>query len=319
MLTVSKFGGSSLAGADGLDRVSDICARTLREGSSLAVVVSARGDTTDELLAEARAAAVCPHPRELDAMLSTGELRSAAALAMRLKAMGINAVSLTGAQAGIKTTGRYGDAQILSIDTSMVNSLISLGKVPVICGFQGADEAGNITTLGRGGSDTTAVYMAAALSADLCRIYTDVDGVFTADPRTVPEARLIPAVDLCDMLTLARFGCGVLHPRAAECAMAGNVPLTVLSSFSGSAGTEIKQLPHSRRPDFAGIAAEPEGNVTIVGKSAVFPLKEQVEYALWREHFTVTAIKCGENFIRVTLPPEELTAAVRFLHSELFG
>jgi aspartate kinase len=273
-LVVMKFGGSSVAGAERIRRVARRIARDQEAGSRLVVVVSAMGDTTDELLALAAAITDEPDPRELDVLLATGEHQSATLLSMALQALGIPAISLTGPQAGITTDGRYGKARIAAIEPRRLPAELSAGKVVIVAGFQGMSPAAleaaglpaaemvtaepdpatsvgtsngsdvhmaDITTLGRGGSDTTAVALAARLGADRCQIFTDVRGIYTADPRLVPDARQLPAIGYEEMLELAQQGAQVMQVRAVELGWVNDVVIEVLSSFEDAPGTLIKE------------------------------------------------------------------------------
>jgi aspartate kinase len=246
-LVVQKFGGSSLADADRIRRVARRIARERAEGACLVVVVSAMGDTTDELLALAAAVTEDPDPRELDLLLATGELQSATLVSMALHALDIPAISLTGAQAGISTDGRYGKARIAGIDPARIRSELDSGKVVIVAGFQGlsgpAAHLAETTTLGRGGSDTTAVALAAGLGAGRCQIFTDVRGVYTADPRIVPAARQLPVVGYEEMLELAHQGAQVMQVRAVELGWVNGITIEVLSSFEDAPGTTIKEDP----------------------------------------------------------------------------
>ena len=238
-LVVQKYGGTSVASADRIKSVAERIAARARDGDSLVVVVSAMGDTTDELLALAASMTDEPEERELDLLLSTGEIVSCTLLAMALKHIGQPAVALSGAQAGIGTDTRYGRARILSINPERVKRELERGAVVMVAGFQGTTEELDITTLGRGGSDTTAVALAASLPADRCEIYTDVDGVYTADPRIEPNASKLDAISYEEMLELASYGATVLHPRAVELGAVYEVPILVASSFSEAPGTLI--------------------------------------------------------------------------------
>lgn len=242
-IVVKKFGGSSLAGTDQIRAVARTIAAAHADGVDQAVVVSARGDTTDELLAAGRVISTAAPPREIDQLLSTGEIASAAQLAMALHACGVAAVSLTGAQAGIVVTGRAGAGVIDSIDTTRLHALLAARTVPVIAGFQGADDAGDVVTLGRGGSDTTAVALAAALAARRCEIYTDVPGIFSADPRLVPDARRLADVPGPVMAEMSFSGARVMHSRAVELASIREVDLHVRSSLEAGAGTAVVARP----------------------------------------------------------------------------
>ncbi len=246
-LVVQKFGGSSVAGADRIKRVARRIARERAAGHDLVVVVSAMGDTTDELLGLAAAVTDDPDPRELDVLLATGEHQSATLVSMALHALGVPALSLTGPQAGITTDGTYGRARIAGIEPRRVRAELEGGKVVIIAGFQGQSATSaldqEITTLGRGGSDTTAVALAAALRADRCQIFTDVRGIFTADPRLVPNARQLPVIGYEEMLELAHQGAQVMQVRAVELGWVNDVVIEVLSSFEDAPGTLIKEDP----------------------------------------------------------------------------
>src|SRR5215203_3496133 len=242
-LVVQKFGGSSVADADRIKRVARRIARERAAGNDLVVVVSAMGDTTDELLGLAAAITEEPDPRELDVLLATGEHQSATLVSMALHAIGVQAISLTGPQAGITTDGTYGRARIAGIEPARVREELGHGRVVIVAGFQGQSATAvgrqEITTLGRGGSDTTAVALAAALGADRCEIYTDVEGVFTADPRIVPGARKLHAVSYEEMLEMAASGAKVLQLRCVEFARNHGVTLHVRSTFADVEGTWI--------------------------------------------------------------------------------
>jgi aspartate kinase len=246
-LVVQKFGGSSLADADRIRRVARRIARERATGAELVVVVSAMGDTTDELLALAGAVTDEPDERELDMLLATGEHQSATLVSMALHALGVKAISLTGAQAGISTDGRYGKARIANVEPKRVRQELDEGKVVIVAGFQGlsasAAEQHETTTLGRGGSDTTAVALAARLNADRCQIFTDVRGIYTADPRIVPNARQLPVIGHEEMLELANQGAQVMQTRAVELGWVNDVTIEVLSSFEDAPGTLITEDP----------------------------------------------------------------------------
>jgi aspartate kinase len=246
-LVVQKFGGSSLADADRIRRVARRIARERASGSELVVVVSAMGDATDELLALAAAVTDEPDERELDMLLATGEHQSATLVSMALHAMGVKAISLTGGQAGITTDGRYGKARIAAIDPRRVRDELGQGKVVIVAGFQGLSAAAadqhETTTLGRGGSDTTAVALAARLHADRCQIFTDVRGIYTADPRIVANARQLRIIGYEEMLELAHQGAQVMQTRAVELGWVNGVAIEVLSSFEDAPGTLITEDP----------------------------------------------------------------------------
>jgi len=238
-LIVQKYGGTSVGNAERIRAVARRIVARSAAGDRLVVVVSAMGDTTDELIALAAQITGEPGPRELDLLLSTGEIVSSTLLCMALKHEGCAAVALSGAQAGIGTDRRYGRARILRINPHRIEQELEAGNVAIIAGFQGITEEMDITTLGRGGSDTTAVALAAALKAGRCEIYTDVEGIYTADPRLEPGARKIDAISYEEMLELASYGAKVMHPRAVELGAVFDVPIYVASSFSDTPGTLI--------------------------------------------------------------------------------
>jgi aspartate kinase len=250
-LIVQKYGGSSLADADRIRRVARRIARERVQGVELVAVVSAMGDTTDELLALAGAVTDDPDSRELDVLLATGEHQSATLVSMALHAIGIPAISLTGAQAGITTDGRHGKARIAGVEPRRIRAELDAGKVVIVAGFQGVSRAANqdgettteTTTLGRGGSDTTAVALAAQLGADRCQIFTDVRGIYTADPRLVPGARQLDIIGYEEMLELAHQGAQVMQTRAVELGWVNDVVIEVLSSFEDAPGTLIAEDP----------------------------------------------------------------------------
>ena len=246
MLITMKFGGSSLADADKVASVARQILRQREVGAQVLVVVSAQGNTTDWLVQKGAEITDAPDGREQDVLLAAGEQISMALLAMELQKQGCPACSLCGWQAGMHTDRCHGDAGILQVDTTRITTELNAGKVVIVAGFQGIDDRGDITTLGRGGSDTSAVALAAALRADLCRIYTDVEGVYSADPRVIPEAYCYEQISYATMEAMAALGAKVLHPRAVELAQAYGVPLQVCSSFSGGTGTQVKHQPLER-------------------------------------------------------------------------
>ena len=266
-LIVEKYGGTSVADVDRIKAVARNVAESVRQGHKMVVVVSAMSGETNKLLALARETNARPSDREIDVLLSTGEQITIALLAMALHTLGIAARSYTGSQIRILTDQVHGKARIVEIQSDRANRDLENGTVVVVAGFQGVDEDNNITTLGRGGSDTTAVAMAAALKADECRIYTDVDGVYTADPRIVPEARRLDRVTFEEMLELSGAGAKVLQIRSVEFASKYNVPLRVLSSFEPGVGTLITNEDKSmEQPLISGITySRDEAKVTIRG------------------------------------------------------
>ncbi len=239
MRIVLKFGGTSLMDRDRIFRAAHRAAEQRAQGHQVVVVVSAQGHTTDGLADSARKIAAAPSEREMDAYLASGEQMSAGLMAMALEALGVPAVSLTGWQAGLLTDGVHGNAKVLALCNDRIHRELEQGKTVVVTGFQGISPEGNITTLGRGGSDTTAVALAAFLQAELCQIYTDVDGVYDADPRKHPDAVRYDCIGYRDMLRLARQGAQVLHDRSVELAMEHGVQVQVLSSFRPGPGTLV--------------------------------------------------------------------------------
>ena len=317
MLIVQKFGGSSLADAGRLRHVAALCLER-RRASELVVVVSAMGDTTDGLSERARQLLPDPPRRELDALVTTGEQQAAALLVMAMRELGLEAVSLTGWQAGILTDRNYGAGEIRLIAPARIREELSRGRIPVVTGFQGICAAGDITSLGRGGSDTTAVALAAALEAELCEIYTDVDGVYTADPRLLPEARRLDAVDSRDMLALARAGAQVLHPKSVELAMANHIPLRLLSSFTEGPGSVIRRLSAEARPALAGITGRPEeGRLTLAGARADAAALAEMTVLLAEAGIRVQAGTLAENSATLLLAPEQTREAMALVHREL--
>ena len=240
-LVVHKYGGSSVADAEKISNVAQRIGRVKDTGQNIVAVASAMGDTTDDLIRLAHTVAVEPDPRELDLLLSTGELVSCTLLTLAIRNLGYDAITLSGFQAGIHTDDMYGKARIFSIDPARVESELSEGKVVIVAGFQGITDEMDVTTLGRGGSDTTAVALAAALGAERCDIYTDVDGIYTADPRIVPSARKLPEIDYEEMLELASYG-AKMHPRSIELGAVNGVPIYVASSFEDVPGTLIHRV-----------------------------------------------------------------------------
>lgn len=241
-LIVQKFGGSSVANAERIRNVARIITDTYKEGNDVVVVLSAQGDTTDELIEKAAELNPRASKREMDMLLATGEQQSIALCAMTIEGMGFPVISLTGWQVGMKTNSTYGNARIKKVDGERIRSELDKKRIVIVAGFQGLNKFDDITTLGRGGSDTSAVALAASLGADLCQIYTDVDGVYTADPRKVEGARKLEEISFDEMLELATLGSQVLHNRSVEMAKRYDVNLEVISSFSGNPGTKVKEV-----------------------------------------------------------------------------
>lgn len=240
MLTVQKFGGSSVADAERIRRAAGLAAEAYDRGEQVVVVVSAQGDTTDELLEKAAELTRSPKAREMDVLLTSGEQITIALMAMCLEEMGYPVVSLTGWQVKLETTDTHGDARIVRVETEKIRSYLARGILVIVAGFQGVTSYGDITTLGRGGSDTTAVALAAALKADRCQIFTDVDGVYTKDPRKFSDAVKLEEITYDDMLRMAQDGAQVLHDRCVELAKEHGIVIEVLSSFERKKGTLVR-------------------------------------------------------------------------------
>ncbi len=335
-LIVQKYGGSSVADAESIKRVAKRIVETKKAGNDVVVVVSAMGDTTDELLDLAREVTPLPAPRELDMLLTAGERISMALLAMTIKGMGYEARSFTGSQAGMITDARHGAARIVDVTPVRLRAALDEGDIVIVAGFQGfSRDTMDITTLGRGGSDTTAVALAAALGADICEIYTDVDGVFTADPRVVTRARKIDRITMEEMLELAAAGSKVLYIRAVEYARRHGVTLHVRSSFTTGEGTIVYNPPGSvpprphkdgvtvEEPIIAGVAADlSEAKITIVGvpdvpgKAAqIFTIIAQSEANIDMIVQNVSAAKTGLTDISFTLPMANGSATMQALEA----
>ena len=266
MLIVQKYGGSSVANAERVFNVAKRIMRTRMEGNDVVVVLSAQGKTTDGLIAKAKEINPKPSRREMDMLLSTGEQQSVALMAMAISAIGGRAISLNAAQVGIETTNTYSNARIRHINTERIENELDEGSIVLVTGFQGVNAVGDTTTLGRGGSDTSAVALAAALNADICEIYTDVEGVYTADPRVVPNAVKLDEISYDEMLELASLGAKVLHSRSVEVAKKYNVKLVVRSSMSEAEGTEVKEDVKMERMLVSGVAADKKvSRISIMG------------------------------------------------------
>jgi aspartate kinase len=266
MLIVQKFGGTSVADAVRVRNAANRVADSRRSGAAVVVVLSAQGDTTDNLIEKAGELSANVSRRELDMLLATGEQQSVALMAIALNGMGYPAVSLNAAQAGIAASSRYGGARIRRIDTERIESELDRNNIVVVTGFQGVNRFGDVTTLGRGGSDTSAVALAAALNADLCEIYTDVDGIYTADPRVVKTARKLSAISCDEMLELASLGAKVLHSRSVELAKKYHVNLVVRSSLTTAEGTLVKEEYAMEGMMVSGVAADKDiARISIVG------------------------------------------------------
>ena len=270
-LIVQKYGGSSVANADRIKNVANRIVNTKKQGNQVVVIVSAMGDSTDDLIELAKQISPNPPKREMDMLLSTGEQVSISLLAMAIQSMGEKVISLTGAQAGIKTNDFYSKAKIVDIDSNRLKEELDNGNILIVAGFQGINEKNDITTLGRGGSDTTAVALAAALNADSCEIYTDVDGVYSADPRLVKNVKKVNLISYSEMLTLASQGSKVLNPRCVELGQLYNVKIHVRSSFNLNEGTIVQEVDKLEKDRvITGIAHDYD-----VVKMTIFGIKDQ--------------------------------------------
>ena len=332
-LIVQKYGGSSVADAEGMKRVANRIVAAKRDGNQVVVVVSAMGDTTDELIDLAKQITPIPSGRELDMLLTAGERISMALLAMAITNLGHEARSFTGSQAGVITTSTHGRARIIDVTPGRIQEALKEGAIAIVAGFQGiSQDTKDVTTLGRGGSDTTAVALAAALDADVCEIYTDVDGVFSADPRVVPTARKLKSVTYDEMLELAASGAKVLHLRCVEYARRYNLPIHVRSSFSTNEGTwVVKDHPEGAAMEQAiisGIAHDKsEAKITIVGvpdrtgvAARIFQAIADADINIDMIVQNVSAAATGLTDISFTLPKDEgadATAILQKLQGEV--
>ena len=325
-LVVQKYGGSSVADATAIKRVAARIVETKKAGHKVVVVVSAMGDTTDELIDLANQVTPIPPPRELDMLLTAGERISMALLAMAVGQLGFEARSFTGSQAGVITDSAHGRARIIDVTPGRIQSAIDEGAIAIVAGFQGvSQDSKDITTLGRGGSDTTAVALAAALEADVCEIYTDVDGVFSADPRIVPTARHLSSISYDEMLELAAGGAKVLHLRCVEYAKRFDLPIHVRSSFSNNPGTWIVRErtlgEEMEQPIIAGIAHDrSDAKITIVGvpdrpgvAAAIFQTIADAQINIDMIVQNVSAATTGLTDISFTLPKSDGQVAVSTL------
>jgi len=316
-LVVQKYGGSSVADAESIKRVARRIVETRKAGHSVCVVVSAMGDTTDELLDLANQVTPLPPGRELDMLLTSGERISMALVAMAIANLGHEARSFTGSQAGVITDAVHGKARIIDVTPGRIETALNAGHIAIVAGFQGVSvDTKDITTLGRGGSDTTAVALAAALDADVCEIYTDVDGVFTADPRIVPNARQLQHLSNEEMLEMAACGAKILHLRCVEYARRFDMPIHVRSSFSAYEGTWISDQPRAREGDpveapiIAGVAHDRnEAKITVVGVPDRAGMAAKIFQAVARAEINidmivqnVSASETGLTDISFTLP-----------------
>ena len=327
-LIVQKFGGSSVADADRVRNVARIITETHRRGHQVVVVLSAQGDTTDDLIEKARELNPRPSKREMDMLLATGEQISISLMAMAIEHMGYQVVSLTGWQAGMRTDSVYGAARIKRVKTERIQKELDKNKIVLVAGFQGINKYDDITTLGRGGSDTSAVALAASLHADLCQIYTDVDGVYTADPRHVTGAKKLEEITFDEMLELASLGAQVLHNRSVEMAKRYNVNLEVISSFSGNPGTKVKEVVKTmEKTHVSGVAKDKNvARIALVGLEDRPGIAFKIFSLLAKHNVNVDIIlqSIGRNDskdISFTVSQDDMAKAVEVMESnqELIG
>ncbi|KRE42487.1 aspartate kinase [Knoellia sp. Soil729] len=329
-IVVQKYGGSSLADAESIKRVARRIAETRKAGNEVVVAVSAMGDSTDELLDLAQDVSPVPPPRELDMLMTAGERISMALVAMAIHDLGISARSFTGSQAGVITDEAHGRAKIIDVTPGRITEALGKGHVVIVAGFQGVSQTTKeITTLGRGGTDTTAVALAAALNAEVCEIYTDVDGVFTADPRIVPRARKLDRISAEEMLELAASGSKVLHLRSVEYARRYDIPIHVRSSFTPKEGTIVSDQPAPKGPEgeaveapiIAGVAHDlSEAKITVVGVPDTTGKAAQIFHAVAAAEINldmivqnVSATDTGLTDISFTLPKADGQRAMEAL------
>ena len=329
-IIVQKFGGTSVADSNKILAAARKAIRARNEGHQVVMVVSAMGKNTDELIALAKEISADPPSREMDMLLSTGEQVSVALMAMALQQFGYKAISMTGAQIGIKTDGAHTKARIKSITTDRMRAALDEGNIVIAAGFQGVDDDFNITTLGRGGSDTTAVALAAVLNAESCEIYTDVDGVYTTDPRIVPEARRVKQISYDEMLEMASLGAGVMHSRSIEFAKNFKVPVHVRASYSDEPGTMIVSAPESRSRAVCGAAiVKDEVRLTVRGVPDRPGMANSIFQSIAARRIVMDMIVQnigteGKAEISFTIPKVELSATLKALeevkkqNSEIF-
>ena len=322
MLIVKKFGGTSVGNKERILNVAKRCIEDYQKGNDVVVVLSAMGKSTDELINMAKDINPTPSKRELDMLVTTGEQVSVSLMAMAMGSLGVPAISLNAFQVAMHTTHRYGNAQLKRIDTDRIRNELEQRKIVLVTGFQGIDKFDNVTTLGRGGSDTTAVALAAALNADACEIYTDVDGVYTADPRYVKKARKLDEITYDEMLDLAALGAGVLHSRSVELAKKYGVQLVVRSSLNESEGTIVKGVGKKmERMLISGVALDREADrISVIGIADVPGSAFKLFHTLAKNNINVDIIiqsvgRDGTKDISFTVSHNNLNEAVELLNS----
>ena len=326
-LIVQKFGGTSVKDAERIRNVADIVTSTYKEGNDVVVVVSAQGDTTDDLIAKGEEINPKASKREMDMLLSAGEQISASLLAMAIERMGYPVVSLLGWQAGFDTTTDYSNARIKKVNPARIKQELDKRRIVVVTGFQGVNRFGDMTTLGRGGSDTSAVAIAATMHADLCQIYTDVDGVYTADPRKIPGAKKLDTISYDEMLELATLGAQVLHNRSVEMAKKYNIELEVLSSLTRRRGTIVKEESNVEKMLISGVAKDDNiARISIIGVPDKPGLAFKIFSKLASKGINVDIIlqsigRNGTKDISFTVAKDKMEEAIALLqqHAEKWG
>lgn len=319
MLIVKKFGGSSVANKERIFNVARRCVEDYKKGHDVVIVLSAMGDTTDELLSMAKDINPNASKRELDMLLTTGEQVSVALMAMAMQAMDVSAVSLNAFQVSMKCTSRYGNARFKRIDSERITNELDARKIVIVTGFQGVNKHGDYATLGRGGSDTTAVALAAALHADKCEIYTDVDGVFTADPRVVPSARKLDEITYDEMSELATSGAKVLHNRSVEMAKKYGVELVVRSSLNETEGTVVKEVVKMEKMLITGVASDKNtARISVIGVEDKPGVAFKVFHRLAKNNINIDIIlqsvgRDGSKDISFTVAQDDLEDALKVL------
>ena len=327
MLIVKKFGGTSVADKERMFNVANRCIEEYKKGNDVVVVLSAMGKYTDELISKARDMDERPPKREMDMLLTIGEQMSVSLMAMAMHTLGVPAISLNAFQVTMHTTSSHQNARLKRIDTERIRRELDARRIVIVTGFQGVDKYDDYTTLGRGGSDTTAVALAAALHADACEIYTDVDGVYTADPRKVPTARKLKEITYDEMLDLATSGAGVLHNRSVEMAKKYGVPLVVRSSLNNSEGTVVKEVVSVERMLISGVALDTDAvRIAVLGLRDVPGVAFKVFDTLAKKNINVDVIlqsigRAGTKDISFTVNKDDLEDAVTTLeeHKERLG
>ena len=321
MLIVKKFGGTSVGNKESLLNVAKRCIEDYQKGNDVVVVLSAMGKSTDELIDMAKDINPTPSKREMDMLMTTGEQVSVSLMAMAMGSLGVPAISLNAFQVAMHTTHRYGNAQLKRIDTDRIRNELEQRKIVLVTGFQGIDKFDNVTTLGRGGSDTTAVALAAALHADACEIYTDVDGVYTADPRYVKKARKLAEITYDEMLDLASLGAGVLHNRSVEMAKKYGVQLVVRSSLNNHEGTIVREEVNMEKMLVSGVAADKNATrIAVIGLKDEPGIAFHLFNALAKYNINVDIIlqsvgRNGTKDISFTVASDDLEHAIEVLNA----